>query len=73
MTQEQEAKLEQVIKDKFEEVRINSLRTGARMICGVVLEIAHRDKPYNQRINEIIEFCNTTLGKAKVDDAGSGE
>lgn len=67
MTPEQEAKLEQIIKDKFEEVRVNSLRTGARMICGVVLEIANRDKPYNQRINEIVEFCNTTLGKTKVD------
>lgn len=73
MTQEQEAKLDKVLKEEFEKVRVNSLRTGARMICGVVLEIAHRDNPYNQRINEIIEFCNTTLGKAKVDDAGSGE
>ena len=68
MTQEQETKLEQAIKDKFEEVRTNSLRTGARMICGVVLEIAHRDKPYNQRINEIIDFCNTALGKARIDN-----
>lgn len=73
MTQEQETKLEQAIKEKFEEVRINSLRTGARMICGAVLAIARRDKPYNQRINEIVEFCNTTLGKAKVDNASSGE
>lgn len=65
MTQEQETKLEKALKDKFEEVRIDSIRTGAKVICGAVLEIAHRNKPYNQRINEIIQFCNTAIGKVE--------
>lgn len=73
MTQEQEERVLSESRGLFEKVSTNSMRRGARMICNVVLEIAHRGKPYNKRINEIVEFCNTMLGKAKIDDADSGE
>ena len=63
MTEEQEKQIEQLISKKFSEVKTAGIKTGALMICAVVLSIAQKDKPYNQRINEIIEFCKTTAGK----------
>lgn len=64
MTEEQEKQIEQLISKKFSEVKTAGIKTGALMVCGVVLSIANKDKPYNQRINEIIEFCKTTCGKS---------
>jgi hypothetical protein len=67
MTKEQEEKLDKLLKEKFEEVRTNSLRTGARLVASVVIGIVKEDKPYNQRINEILRFCSNVLEKAVVD------
>ena len=67
MTKEQEEKLDKLLKEKFEEVRTDSLRTGARLVASVVIGIVKEDKPYNQRINEILRFCSNVLEKAVVD------
>lgn len=65
MTPEQEKRFEEGLANEFERVRTSNMRLGALMICNNVLAIANRlEETYEQRINEIIDFCTTTIGKA---------
>ena len=66
LTPEQEKQLEDAIKEQLENVRNGGLIHGARMVAGIVLGFA-RDKkhPYNQRLNRIIEFCNTIMSNTQ--------
>ena len=66
ITTEQEEKLYQLIDETFEKVRVNSLRTGARMICGAVLGYAAKEGTDSEKLANIVQFCNNTLGRATV-------
>jgi len=66
ITTEQEEKLNQLIDETFEKVRVNSLRTGARMICGAVLGYASQEGTDSEKLANIVRFCNDTLGRAAV-------
>ena len=68
MTTEQEEQLNKLIDDTFEKVRLNSLRTGARMICGAVLAYAAKDGTDSEKLAKIVQFCNETLGRATVEE-----
>ena len=68
MTPEQEKELDQKIRDVLEKVRLNSMRNGARMICGAVLGYAKQDGTDSEKLKAIVDFCNTTLDKATVDE-----
>lgn len=65
-TEEQEKQLEETLKAEFEKVRNSSMIHGARMVAGVVIGFAKdKKKPYNQRLNTIIKFCNTVMSNTK--------
>jgi len=66
LTEEQEKLLEETLKEEFEKVRNSSMIHGARMVAGVVIGFAKdKKKPYNQRLNTIIKFCNTVMANTK--------
>lgn len=69
ITTEQEEQLNKLIDDTFEKVRLNSLRNGARMICGAVLGYASEDGTDKEKLDKIVGFCNDTLGRATVEGA----
>ena len=71
MNEEQEEMLRKAIEDTFEKVRLNSLRTGARMICGAVLGYVDKGGTDSEKLDRIVRFCNDTLGRATV-DGGNG-
>lgn len=58
--------LETVIDEHMRSVYSNGLAIGATTVLGAVLEIA-RDgkKTYQEKVNDIIQFCINGLGKSK--------
>ena len=57
---------EKQIKEKFEFVRNQGLIAGSKAICGVVLEKAkNEEKSVEERLHDIIDFCEVSLGVAK--------
>jgi len=68
LNEEQEEMLRKAIEDTFEKVRLNSLRNGARMICGAVLAYASQKGTDSEKLQNIVQFCNSTLGRATVDE-----
>lgn len=63
MTKEQEERVLQEAGELFERIRTDSLRTGAKMIASVILGMALEEKSEKQRIQDIIHFCELTIGK----------
>jgi hypothetical protein len=66
---ENQAKLEKQVREKFEQVRNSGLIAGSKAICGVVLEKAKdEEKSVEERIHDIIDFCERSLGVAEKND-----
>jgi len=66
LTEEQEKLLENTLKEEFEKVRNSSMIHGARMVASIVAGFAQdKKKPYNQRLNTILKFCNTVMTNTK--------
>lgn len=63
MRQEQ---VEEVVRKKFEEVRNSGLIAGSKAICAVVLEKAKDEATtIEERLADIIDFCERSIGVAK--------
>ena len=66
MTEEQEKRLEDALNQEFEKIRTDSLIRGARMVAsGCIAMAANKNKPYNQRLNQIVAFCGQVLKKTE--------
>ena len=60
-------KLDAAIEAMAEQIRTDSIKTGAKLVCSVVIQKAHEDKPCEDRLNDIVQFCALTLGKVDED------
>ena len=62
ITTEQEEQLNRLIDDTFEKVKLNSIQTGARIVCGAVLGYADREGTDSEKLEKIIRLCKDILG-----------
>lgn len=67
MTPEQEQKIIEESTALFTKVQTMAMRTGAKMICGAVLDMANQDATCEKKLNAIVQFCKATLGKNETD------
>lgn len=65
MNKNQEKRLNTEIREQMQKVRDSGLLAGSKAICGVVLEKAKDDtKTEHERLQEIVDFCERSLGVA---------
>jgi len=68
MTLEQESQLTQQFKEGFKRHYSNGLLDGSVAMCGAILKKANNsDKTDSQKIEDIIAFCEISLGKKRVE------
>lgn len=66
MTSQQEKEFEKIFLEKLKNQFTQGMIAGSKAICSVILEKANNTElTYGKRIEEIIKFCNTSLGKDK--------
>lgn len=66
MAEDKKPELEEVVRNRFNEVYQNGLATGCKAMCKIILEkIQDKNKSVPERINSVIKFCNVSLGKDK--------
>lgn len=64
--QKKAEEFEKQIREKFEYVRTQGLIAGSKTMCGVVLEKAkNEEKSVEERLHEIIDFCEVSLRVAE--------
>ena len=62
MTPEQEQRVLNEAGAMFAKLQTDAMRLGAKMICSVVLDLAHADVSDEQKLKSIAQFCEVTLG-----------
>ena len=59
---------ETAVKEQLRKVFADGLKQGTKAICGVVLEEIKLDKPAEEKIKTLKEFCEKSLGLSEVID-----
>lgn len=54
-------KFEETLRTQFKNVQQQGIAAGAYAMCKVVIEKAEADKPAEDRLNDIVEFCNVMI------------
>ena len=63
MTKQKEALFEKAIKDELKKQYIQGLTVGSKSICKVIFDKAiDPKKSPEEKITEIVEFCDKSLG-----------
>lgn len=61
-----ENKLRDALEVTAKKIRDSGLRAGSKAICGVILDKAEdKTKTDSEKINDIIDFCERSLGIVK--------